>query len=54
MDENVVVFLSEGKKILFETGMGVVQMLGPNAGRLQQNLLHAGIDPNTMSNEKYF
>lgn len=48
LDENIVVFLSGGKKILFETGMGVVQMLGPNAGRLQQNLLRAGIDPNTI------
>jgi hypothetical protein len=31
LDENVVVFLSAGKTILFETGMGAVQMLGPNA-----------------------
>jgi glyoxylase-like metal-dependent hydrolase (beta-lactamase superfamily II) len=48
LDENIIVFLSGGKKMLFETGMGVVQMLGPHAGRLQQNLLHAGIDPNTI------
>jgi glyoxylase-like metal-dependent hydrolase (beta-lactamase superfamily II) len=48
LDENIVLFFSSGKRILFDTGIGGLQMLGPNAGRLQESLVQAGIDPNTI------
>ena len=44
IEETVLVFMSGGKRILFETGTGI-SPLYPHAGRLQPSLLEAGIDP---------
>jgi glyoxylase-like metal-dependent hydrolase (beta-lactamase superfamily II) len=44
IEETVLVFMSGGKRILFETGTGI-SPLYPHAGRLQASLLEAGLDP---------
>jgi glyoxylase-like metal-dependent hydrolase (beta-lactamase superfamily II) len=44
IEETILVFMSGGKRILFETGTGI-SPLYPHAGHLQASLLEAGIDP---------
>jgi Metallo-beta-lactamase superfamily len=44
IEETVLVLMSGGKRILFETGTGV-SPLYPHAGHLQTSLVEAGIDP---------
>lgn len=44
IEETVLVLMSGGKRILFETGTGV-SPLYPHAGHLQRSLVEAGIDP---------
>ena len=44
IEETVLVLISGGKRILFETGTGV-SPLYPHAGHLQTSLVEAGIDP---------
>jgi len=44
IEQNILVYSSGGKRILFETGIGSLQLFGPNAGRLQGSLREAEID----------
>lgn len=48
IEQNIPIFLSGGKKILFDTGIGTLQWFGPQAGRLQTSLKEAGIDPGSI------
>ncbi len=48
LEQNVLVVNTGDKLILFDTGMGKVQMLGPKSGRLLANLRAAGIDPTSI------
>jgi hypothetical protein len=43
IEETVLVFMSGGKRILFETGTGIGP-LSPHAGRLQASLLESTLD----------
>ena len=48
VDENILLFRNRNKNILFDSGMGTSQVLGPLAGRLPASLVRAGIDPNSI------
>jgi glyoxylase-like metal-dependent hydrolase (beta-lactamase superfamily II) len=45
LEQNALVINTGDKIALFDTGMGMDKMLGPNTGRLTTNLKAAGIEP---------
>lgn len=45
LEQNVPVIDLNGRRLLFETGMGDVKVFGPRTGQLQKRLHAAGIDP---------
>jgi glyoxylase-like metal-dependent hydrolase (beta-lactamase superfamily II) len=48
IEQNIPLLTSGGKRILFETGIGSLEMFGPHSGRLQTSLQEAGIDPGSI------
>lgn len=48
IEQNIPLLISGGKRILFETGIGPLKMVGPHSGRLQTSLQEAGFDPGSI------
>ena len=46
LEQNILVMtLGDGRRVLFDTGIGAAKAFGPNSGRLLGNLAAAGIEP---------
>lgn len=45
IEQNCLLLETEGRKILFDNGLGSEQLYGPDSGRLLTSLGEAGIDP---------
>jgi glyoxylase-like metal-dependent hydrolase (beta-lactamase superfamily II) len=45
LEQNVLVLNTGDRLVLFDTGMGSVQLFGPTTGKLMSTLKQAGIDP---------
>jgi glyoxylase-like metal-dependent hydrolase (beta-lactamase superfamily II) len=45
LEQNVLILNTGSRLILFDTGMGSLQLFGPTTGRLLQTMKQAGIDP---------
>ncbi|QQP91303.1 MBL fold metallo-hydrolase [Skermanella sp. TT6] len=45
LEQNVLVLNTGDRLVLFDTGMGSLQLFGPTTGKLMNNLRQAGIDP---------